>query len=50
MGWAKGGSDFSPRQSDREIMRFCRAFMLGLWKNVGPDRDVPAGDIGVGRP
>ena len=49
MGGAKGGSDFSPRgKSDREIMRFCQAFMLGLWKHVGPDRDVPAGDIGVG--
>ena len=50
MGGAKGGSDFSPRgKSDREIMRFCQAFILGLWKNLGPDRDVPAGDIGVGR-
>ncbi|MCC8120293.1 MAG: NADP-specific glutamate dehydrogenase [Bacteroidales bacterium] len=49
MGGAKGGSDFSPRgKSDREIMRFCQAFMLELWKNIGPDRDVPAGDIGVG--
>ncbi len=49
MGGAKGGSDFSPRgKSDREIMRFCQAFMVGLWKNLGPDRDVPAGDIGVG--
>lgn len=49
MGGGKGGSDFSPRgKSDREIMRFCQAFMLGLWKNVGPDKDVPAGDIGVG--
>ena len=49
MGGGKGGSDFSPRgKSDREIMRFCQAFMLGLWKNHGPDRDVPAGDIGVG--
>ena len=49
MGGAKGGSDFSPRgKSDREIMRFCQALMLGLWKNLGPDRDVPAGDIGVG--
>ncbi len=49
MGGGKGGSDFSPRgKSDREIMRFCQAFMLGLWKNLGPDRDVPAGDIGVG--
>ncbi|MBQ7042658.1 MAG: NADP-specific glutamate dehydrogenase [Muribaculaceae bacterium] len=49
MGGGKGGSDFSPRgKSDREIMRFCQAFMLGLWKHLGPDRDVPAGDIGVG--
>ena len=49
MGGAKGGSDFSPRgKSDREIMRFCQALTLGLWKNLGPDRDVPAGDIGVG--
>lgn len=49
MGGGKGGSDFSPRgKSDREIMRFCQAFILGLWKNLGPDRDVPAGDIGVG--
>ncbi len=49
MGGAKGGSDFSPRgKSDAEIMRFCQAFMLELWKHVGPDRDVPAGDIGVG--
>ena len=49
MGGGKGGSDFSPRgKSDREIMRFCQALMLGLWKNLGPDRDVPAGDIGVG--
>lgn len=49
MGGAKGGSDFSPRgRSDREIMRFCQAFMLELWKHLGPDTDVPAGDIGVG--
>lgn len=49
MGGGKGGSDFSPRgKSDREIMRFCQAFIIGLWKNLGPDRDVPAGDIGVG--
>ena len=49
LGGGKGCSDFSPRgKSDREIMRFCQAFMLGLWKNLGPDRDVPAGDIGVG--
>lgn len=49
MGGAKGGSDFSPRgKSDAEIMRFCQAFILELWRNLGPDRDVPAGDIGVG--
>jgi len=49
MGGAKGGSDFSPRgKSDAEIMRFCQAFMLELWRNIGPDMDVPAGDIGVG--
>lgn len=49
MGGAKGGSDFSPRgKSEAEIMRFCQAFILCLWKNLGPDRDVPAGDIGVG--
>lgn len=49
MGGAKGGSDFAPRgRSDAEIMRFCQAFMLELWRNIGPDQDVPAGDIGVG--
>ncbi len=49
MGGAKGGSDFAPRgKSDAEIMRFCQAFILELWRNLGPDRDVPAGDIGVG--
>ncbi|HBB01385.1 MAG: glutamate dehydrogenase [Bacteroidetes bacterium GWD2_45_23] len=49
MGGAKGGSDFSPRgKSDGEIMRFCQAFTEGLWKVIGPDTDVPAGDIGVG--
>ncbi len=49
MGGAKGGSDFSPRgKSDAEIMRFCQAFILELWRNLGPDQDVPAGDIGVG--
>ena len=49
MGGGKGGSDFSPRgKSDREIMRFCQAFILELWRNLGPDRDVHAGDIGVG--
>ena len=49
MGGAKGGSDFDPKgKSDAEIMRFCQAFMLELWKQIGPDTDVPAGDIGVG--
>ena len=49
MGGGKGGSDFSPRgKSEAEIMRFCQAFILQLWKNLGPDRDVPGGDIGVG--
>lgn len=49
MGGGKGGSDFAPRgKSDAEIMRFCQAFMLELWKYIGPDMDVPAGDIGVG--
>ncbi|HBX45858.1 MAG TPA: NADP-specific glutamate dehydrogenase [Porphyromonadaceae bacterium] len=49
MGGAKGGADFSPRgKSDAEIMRFCQAFVEGVWKVIGPDTDVPAGDIGVG--
>ena len=49
MGGAKGGSDFSIRgRSDAEIMRFCQAYMTELWRNIGPDTDVPAGDIGVG--
>jgi len=49
MGGAKGGSDFSPRgKSSAEVMRFCQAFMLELHRNIGPDCDVPAGDIGVG--
>ena len=49
MGGGKGGADFSPRgKSDNEIMRFCQAFMLELHKILGPDMDVPAGDIGVG--
>ena len=49
MGGAKGGSDFDPRgKSDREVMRFCQAFMTELYKYVGADIDVPAGDIGVG--
>jgi glutamate dehydrogenase (NADP+) len=49
MGGAKGGSDFNPAgKSDLEIMRFCQAFMTELWRHIGPDTDVPAGDIGVG--
>jgi glutamate dehydrogenase (NADP+) len=49
MGGAKGGSDFNPKgKSDNEIMRFCQAFMLELWRVIGPDTDVPAGDIGTG--
>ena len=49
MGGGKGGSDFNPKgKSDSEIMRFCQAFMLELWRNIGPDTDVPAGDVGVG--
>ena len=49
MGGAKGGSDFSPRgKSNAEVMRFCQAFMLELGRHIGPDTDVPAGDIGVG--
>ena len=49
MGGGKGGSDFDPKgKSDGEIMRFCQAFMTELAKHIGPDTDVPAGDIGVG--
>ena len=49
MGGAKGGSDFSPRgKSDMEVMRFCQAFITELYRHIGPDTDVPAGDIGVG--
>ena len=49
MGGGKGGSDFAPRgRSDAEIMRFCQAFMDELYRYIGPDEDVPAGDIGVG--
>ncbi len=49
MGGGKGGSDFDPKgKSDNEIMRFCQAFMTELWRYIGPDTDVPAGDIGVG--
>ncbi|MDR2890773.1 MAG: NADP-specific glutamate dehydrogenase [Alistipes sp.] len=49
MGGAKGGSDFNPKgKSDAEVMRFCQAFMLELWRHIGPETDVPAGDIGTG--
>ena len=49
MGGGKGGSDFDPKgKSDNEVMRFCQAFMLELFRHVGPNTDVPAGDIGVG--
>jgi len=49
MGGAKGGSDFDPKgKSNAEIMRFCQAFMSELYKYIGPDKDIPAGDIGVG--
>jgi glutamate dehydrogenase (NADP+) len=49
MGGAKGGSDFDPKgKSDMEVMRFCQAFMRELYRHIGPDVDVPAGDIGVG--
>lgn len=49
MGGGKGGSDFDPKgKSDREIMAFCQAFMTELYRHIGPDTDVPAGDIGVG--
>jgi len=49
MGGGKGGSDFSPRgKSNTEVMRFCQAFILELWKHIGANTDIPAGDIGVG--
>ena len=49
MGGGKGGSDFDPKgKSDNEVMRFCQAFMSELYRHIGPDTDVPAGDIGVG--
>ena len=49
IGGAKGGSDFDPKgKSDNEVMRFCQAFMQELYRHIGPDTDVPAGDIGVG--
>jgi glutamate dehydrogenase (NADP+) len=50
MGGGKGGADFDPKgKSDNEVMRFCQSFMTELFRHVGPDTDVPAGDIGVGR-
>ncbi|MEG1972832.1 MAG: Glu/Leu/Phe/Val dehydrogenase dimerization domain-containing protein, partial [Oscillospiraceae bacterium] len=49
MGGAKGGSDFDPNgKSDAEVMRFCQSFMTALYRYIGPDIDVPAGDLGVG--
>lgn len=49
MGGAKGGSDFDPKgKSDNEVMRFCQSFMTELFRHIGPDTDIPAGDIGVG--
>lgn len=49
MGGGKGGSDFNPKgKSDREVMRFCQSFMTELYRHIGPDVDVPAGDMGVG--
>ena len=49
MGGGKGGFDFDPKgKSDNEVMRFCQAFIGELWRHIGPDTDVPAGDIGVG--
>jgi glutamate dehydrogenase (NADP+) len=49
LGGAKGGADFDPKgRSEGELMRFCQALMTGLWRHLGPDTDVPAGDIGVG--
>ncbi|HQB36277.1 MAG TPA: NADP-specific glutamate dehydrogenase [Bacteroidales bacterium] len=49
MGGGKGGADFDPKgKSNTEVMRFCQSFMLELWKHIGPETDVPAGDIGVG--
>ena len=49
MGGGKGGSDFDPKgKSDNEVMSFCQSFMTELCRHIGPDTDVPAGDIGVG--
>ena len=50
IGGGKGGADFDPKgKSDNEIMRFCQSFMTELYRHIGPDTDVPAGDIGVGK-
>ncbi len=49
MGGGKGGADFDPKgRSDTEVMRFCQSFMTELFRHIGPNRDIPAGDIGVG--
>ena len=49
LGGGKGGSDFNPKgKSDNEIMRFCQSFMTELYRHIGPDTDIPAGDLGVG--
>ncbi len=49
MGGGKGGSDFDPKgKSDNEVMRFCQSFMNELYRHIGPNTDIPAGDIGVG--
>ena len=49
MGGGKGGADFNPKgKSDAELMRFCQSFMTELFRHIGPNRDIPAGDIGVG--
>ena len=49
MGGGKGGSDFDPKgKTDKEVMRFCQSFMAELFRHIGPDTDIPAGDIGVG--
>ena len=49
MGGGKGGADFNPKgKSDGEVMRFCQSFMTELFRHIGPNRDIPAGDIGVG--
>jgi glutamate dehydrogenase (NADP+) len=50
LGGGKGGSDFDPKgKSDAEVMRFCQSFMMELWRHIGANCDIPAGDIGVGR-